>query len=833
MEIDNIIILILILVALLLILRLIKIRYFPANINPPSGIIGGCKGTQYGCCPDGRTACKDETCSNCLIGGCKGTQFGCCPDESTACSDLECSNCLMDATQGLETVGPVGNKNSVLDGLTNEYNQDKSDFQKAANDITNSEKDLSTLNSEKSQIEENIEYLEQKKIAFETHKNKQFSMRWINDELVKEKDKLASINEAIEKKTDELDKLQTGIGNEARELAKSQQTTLDRMTQLLATFNKAPSNEGGAIGDTLGPSSDEPPTDGSAIGDTLGPPGDEPPTDGSAIGDTLGPPGDEGGATGIHLGPPSDEGGGAVTPQNCVPSKIGSMYPNIPSGFSWNTNEMNHGDEIIKHCSEVIDSEGKTMYNGKLTVKCNNGDIAVTHDCQSTTCSSFNCSIGIYETDPTKADEECGHSNNKCTFNNSFDDVACCQKKSSNNASCTGPDDTVIAHGNGNTYYQNSSDNECRGEIRNCNNGTLSGSFSHNSCTVEEPAAECPDGTFPIEKDGKKLYRISDSPSQPLVMKTEAETSDTLICFEKVEIGDSIQLSSNVNGEARCLQLNPWTRGFKLGGGNGCREDQGANNYENRFVKSKWEDSRKLQLKTDINAMGQATTPGTCLDVTGGGLSTHDCDEDSNITWGNVGTNDIAGGPRPTVTTDVYTVSTTTINQMKYYNLMGGSGNPTISKCEDWATVWSDGVDGCKTGFKIATGMETSNCDTLHPDGGGTSPWWVNNICKNTKQCQEGTGSCTFSGDFKEMTYQNLMGGGKKVIKECDDWKNAWSGGGISAINACETGLKMAKGDETRDCNTVHPSSGGTSPWWVNNICKNTKQCQKENSCDF
>ena len=29
-----------------------------------------------------------------LIGGCKGTRYGCCPDSNNACSDLDCSNCL-------------------------------------------------------------------------------------------------------------------------------------------------------------------------------------------------------------------------------------------------------------------------------------------------------------------------------------------------------------------------------------------------------------------------------------------------------------------------------------------------------------------------------------------------------------------------------------------------------------------------------------------------------------------------------------------------------------------------------------------------------------------
>ena len=32
--------------------------------RPRSRLIGGCRGTRYGCCPDSRTACNED-CSNC------------------------------------------------------------------------------------------------------------------------------------------------------------------------------------------------------------------------------------------------------------------------------------------------------------------------------------------------------------------------------------------------------------------------------------------------------------------------------------------------------------------------------------------------------------------------------------------------------------------------------------------------------------------------------------------------------------------------------------------------------------------------------------------------
>ena len=60
--------------------------------------VGGCAGTQFGCCLDGKTAKQDFEGSNCygakpVIGGCGGTQFGCCPNGKTAKVDIQGSNC--------------------------------------------------------------------------------------------------------------------------------------------------------------------------------------------------------------------------------------------------------------------------------------------------------------------------------------------------------------------------------------------------------------------------------------------------------------------------------------------------------------------------------------------------------------------------------------------------------------------------------------------------------------------------------------------------------------------------------------------------------------------
>lgn len=56
---------------------------------------GGCKGTRWGCCPDGKTAREDSDGTNCVsvIGGCKGTRYGCCPHSNESRRDPWGSNC--------------------------------------------------------------------------------------------------------------------------------------------------------------------------------------------------------------------------------------------------------------------------------------------------------------------------------------------------------------------------------------------------------------------------------------------------------------------------------------------------------------------------------------------------------------------------------------------------------------------------------------------------------------------------------------------------------------------------------------------------------------------
>jgi hypothetical protein len=62
------------------------------SVEPP--IEGGCAGTRYGCCPNGRISKTDPEGTNCPVeGGCAGTRYGCCPNGRTSKTDPEGTNC--------------------------------------------------------------------------------------------------------------------------------------------------------------------------------------------------------------------------------------------------------------------------------------------------------------------------------------------------------------------------------------------------------------------------------------------------------------------------------------------------------------------------------------------------------------------------------------------------------------------------------------------------------------------------------------------------------------------------------------------------------------------
>ena len=59
--------------------------------------VGGCTGTQFGCCANSTVPKADTNGTNCnelvKVGGCTGTQFGCCTNSTAPKSDTNGTNC--------------------------------------------------------------------------------------------------------------------------------------------------------------------------------------------------------------------------------------------------------------------------------------------------------------------------------------------------------------------------------------------------------------------------------------------------------------------------------------------------------------------------------------------------------------------------------------------------------------------------------------------------------------------------------------------------------------------------------------------------------------------
>ncbi len=129
-------------------------------------MVGGCQGTQFGCCPDGVTSKSDQNGSNCTtspppaqlpVGGCQGTQFGCCPDGVTSKSDQNGSNCTTSPPPAqLEPIPPAqvgGCKGTQFgccpDGVTSKSDQNGSN-------CTNSTSNLNTTSNSSTDSTESI-----------------------------------------------------------------------------------------------------------------------------------------------------------------------------------------------------------------------------------------------------------------------------------------------------------------------------------------------------------------------------------------------------------------------------------------------------------------------------------------------------------------------------------------------------------------------------------------------------------------------------------------------------------------------------------------------------
>ena len=110
-----------IIILAIILLILIVLNNITIIVNPSSFPQGGCSQTAFGCCPDGVNSKINFYGTNCPgykpapgypivptpipppppgpgpkpMGGCSGTQYGCCPNNQTPKFDPQGSNCIL------------------------------------------------------------------------------------------------------------------------------------------------------------------------------------------------------------------------------------------------------------------------------------------------------------------------------------------------------------------------------------------------------------------------------------------------------------------------------------------------------------------------------------------------------------------------------------------------------------------------------------------------------------------------------------------------------------------------------------------------------------------
>jgi type II secretory pathway pseudopilin PulG len=149
-------------------------------------------------------------------------------------------------------------------------------------------------------------------------------------------------------------------------------------------------------------------------------------------------------------------------------------------------------------------SETRTCTNGALSGSYTNASCTVSGgaNCTGTPCGTIahGATCTAYQNSTEPFGGSCTSETRTCTngaLSGSYTNASC---SVSSPASCSSPCGT-IAHGATCTAYLNSSEpygGSCSSETRTCNNGVLSGSYTHTSCSVN-PAAGCssPCGAIP------------------------------------------------------------------------------------------------------------------------------------------------------------------------------------------------------------------------------------------------------------------------------------------------------------------------------------------------
>lgn len=87
------------------------------------------------------------------------------------------------------------------------------------------------------------------------------------------------------------------------------------------------------------------------------------------------------------------------------------------------------------------------------------------------------------------------------------------------NSQCTAPWGSTVTHGNSVTAYQASTvpyGSSCASETRTCNDGTLSGTYTYSSCSVNSPANCTLDGATVAHGESRAFYSTQTAPSGQL-----------------------------------------------------------------------------------------------------------------------------------------------------------------------------------------------------------------------------------------------------------------------------------------------------------------------------
>src|SRR3989339_128411 len=191
-----------------------------------------------------------------------------------------------------------------------------------------------------------------------------------------------------------------------------------------------------------------------------------------------------------------NDGRGGITAKSFT-IKVG-QYCSLPWGGS-----IPNGDSIIAYqsliepCGSSCNSETRTCNNGILSGFFINQNCSVfCLPCPLPWGGSINhgASVTTYQNPTEPCGSSCSSETRTCnngtlsgSFTNQNCSVAAC-------ASCNLPWGGTINHGASATAYQNPTEpcgSSCNSETRTCNNGTLSGSFTNQNCSVLACAASC------------------------------------------------------------------------------------------------------------------------------------------------------------------------------------------------------------------------------------------------------------------------------------------------------------------------------------------------------